>query len=139
MIKRRIILAVIMILAVPAVSLCDELKIAIDGVNIPVEWENNESVKALKKLAPLTVEMSAYGGFEQVGSLGSRAKNLPRNDTHITTRPGDIVLYSGYQIVIFHGSNSWSYTRLGKITGKSQSELSEILDKSGVTLTISAE
>ena len=128
-----------MILAVPAVSLCGELKIAIDGVNIPVEWEDNESVKALKKLAPLTVEMSAYGGFEQVGSLGSRAKNLPRNDTPISTRPGDIVLYSGNQIVIFHGSNSWSYTRLGKITGKSQSELSEILDKSGVTLTISAE
>ena len=139
MIKRRIILAVIMILAVPAVSLCDELKIAVDGVNIPVEWEDNESVKALKKLAPLTVEMSAYGGFEQIGSLGSRAKTLPRNDTPITTRPGDIVLYSGNQIVIFHGSNSWSYTRLGKITGKSQSELSEILDKSGVTLTISAE
>ena len=139
MIKRRIILAVIMILAVPAVSLCAELKIAIDGVNIPVEWEDNESVNALKKLAPLTVEMSAYGGFEQVGSLGSRAKTLPRNDTPITTRPGDIVLYSGNQIVIFHGSNSWSYTRLGKITGKSQSELSEILDKSGVTLTISAE
>ena len=128
-----------MILAVPAVSLCAELKIAIDGVNIPVEWEDNESVNALKKLAPLTVEMSAYGGFEQVGSLGSRAKTLPRNDTPITTRPGDIVLYSGNQIVIFHGSNSWSYTRLGKITGKSQSELSEILDKSGVTLTISAE
>lgn len=139
MIKRRIILAVIMILAVPAVSLCAELKIAIDGVNIPVEWEDNESVNALKKFAPLTVEMSAYGGFEQVGSLGSRAKTLPRNDTPITTRPGDIVLYSGNQIVIFHGSNSWSYTRLGKITGKSQSELSEILDKSGVTLTISAE
>ena len=136
---RGIILAVIMILAVPAVSLCDELKIAVDGVNIPVEWEDNESVKALKKLAPLTVEMSAYGGFEQVGSLGSRAKTLPRNDTPISTRPGDIVLYSGNQIVIFHGSNSWSYTRLGKITGKSQSELSEILDKSGVTLTISAE
>lgn len=128
-----------MILTVPAVSLCAELKIAIDGVNIPVEWEDNESVNALKKLAPLTVEMSAYGGFEQVGSLGSRAKTLPRNDTPITTRPGDIVLYSGNQIVIFHGSNSWSYTRLGKITGKSQSELSEILDKSGVTLTISAE
>ena len=119
--------------------MCAELKIAIDGVNIPVEWEDNESVNALKKLAPLTVEMSAYGGFEQVGSLGSRAKTLPRNDTPITTRPGDIVLYSGNQIVIFHGSNSWSYTRLGKITGKSQSELSEILDKSGVTLTISAE
>lgn len=125
-----------MIIAVPAVSLCAELKIAIDGVNIPVEWEDNESVNALKKLAPLTVEMSAYGGFEQVGSLG---RTLPRNDSHITAKPGDIMLYSGNQIVIFHGSNSWSYTRFGKITGKSQAELSEIFDKPGVTLKIFAE
>ena len=29
--------------------------------------------------------------------------------------PGDIVLYSGDQIVIFYGSNSWAYTRLGHV------------------------
>ena len=110
-----------------------ELNIMIDGENIPVRWENNESVNALKNFAPLTVKLSAYGGFEQVGSLGH---NLPRSDIDMTTQPGDIVLYSGNQIVIFHGSNSWAYTKLGSITGKTLSELKAILDKPGVTLKI---
>ena len=112
------------------------IKISADGVSLNVEWENNKSVEALRKILPITVEMSAYGGFEQVGSLG---RSLPRNDSHITAKPGDIMLYSGNQIVIFHGNNSWAYTRLGKITGKSRAELSEIFDKPGVTLKIFAE
>ena len=112
------------------------MKISADGVSLNVEWEDNESVKALRKIIPLTVEMSAYGGFEQVGNLG---RTLPRKDTHITTKPGDIVLYSGNQIVIFHGSNSWAYTRLGRITGITKAGLAEIFDKPGVTLTISAD
>ena len=133
--KMIIFLAVIALWIAPCFAESD-MKISVDGVNIPVEWENNASVEALKKLAPLTVKMSAYGGFEQVGDLG---KNLPRNDTHINTKPGDIVLYSGNQIVIFHGSNSWAYTRLGKITGKTQAGLAEILNKPGITLKISAD
>ena len=112
------------------------MKIFADGVSLNVEWEDNESVKALRKILPLTVEMSAYGGFEQVGSLG---RTLPRNDTHITTKPGDIVLYSGNQIVIFHGSNSWAYTRLGRITGITEAGLADILNKPGITLKISAD
>ena len=126
----------LMIFVIGVVPCSAEMKVSVDGMNLNVEWENNESVKALKELAPLTVEMTAYGGFEQVGGIG---RNLPRNDSHITTKPGDIMLYSGNQIVIFHGANSWSYTRLGKIIGKSRAELSEILSKPGVTLKISAE
>ena len=119
------------------VSSCygSELNIFIDGENIPVRWENNESVNALKNIAPLTVKLSAYGGFEQVGSLG---RTLPRNDVNMTSWPGDIVLYSGNQIVIFHGSNTWAYTKLGSITGKSLSELKAILDKPGVTISLTA-
>ena len=133
--KMIIFLAVIALWIAPCFAESD-MKISVEGVNIPVEWENNASVEALKKLAPLTVKMSAYGGFEQVGDLG---RNLPRNDTHINTKPGDIVLYSGNQIVIFHGSNSWAYTRLGKITGKTKAGLAEILNKPGITLKISAD
>lgn len=133
--KTVIFLALMILCAAPCFA-DSSMKISVDGVSLNVEWEDNESVNALRKLAPLTVKMSAYGGFEQVGSLG---RNLPRNDTHITTKPGDIMLYSGNQIVIFHGTNSWAYTRLGKITGKSNAELTEIFDKPGVTLKISAE
>lgn len=129
-----ILLACLFMFAVPVEAA--ELKLTIDGAEIPVKWEDNKSVNALKTLVPLNVKMSAYGGFEQVGSLG---RTLPRHDENITAWPGDIVLYSGNQIVIFHGSNTWAYTRLGSITGKSLSELKALLDKDGVKLTITAK
>jgi hypothetical protein len=77
--------------------------------------------------------MSAYGGFEQVGSLG---QSLPRNDVQTTTDAGDIVLYSGNQIVVFYGSNSWAYTRLGRISDRSAADMAELLGNGNVTLTI---
>lgn len=104
---------------------------------IPVTWENNASVEELKKLASsgLTIKMSKYGGFEQVGSIGH---NITSNDKQTKTAPGDIVLYSGNQLVVFYGSNSWAYTRLGKIN-LSKSELKELLGKKDVTVTLSVE
>ena len=113
-----------------------ELKLKVDGKELTVEWEDNESVSALKELAkeaPITIKMSMYGGFEQVGPIGA---DLPRNDVQITTQSGDIVLYSGNQIVLFYGSNSWSYTRLGKIT---EADLKTLLGTEPVTLTITTE
>ena len=77
-----------------------------------------------------------YGGFEQVGSLGS---SLPRNDVQTTIIAGDIVLYSGNQIVVFYGSNSWAYTRLGKITDKTAEEMSNLLGNGDVTITIALD
>ena len=115
----------------------ETLHLFINDIEVSVDWENNESVKALTDLVtenPLTVEMSMYGGFEQVGSLGT---SLPRNDIQTTTVSGDIMLYSGNQIVVFYGSNSWSYTRLGKITDKNPSELTEMLSQGDVRITIS--
>ena len=112
-----------------------ELKMKIDGQELTVIWEDNESVDALLALAsdsPITVEMSMYGGFEQVGSLGT---NLPRNDVQTTTQAGDIVLYSGNQIVVFYGSNSWAYTRLGHID-LTQQEMSDLLSHGDVTVTL---
>ena len=112
------------------------LTLSIDQRTVDVAWEDNAAVDALAKLAkngPVTISMSKYGGFEQVGAIGS---SLPRNDTQTTTEPGDIMLYSGNQIVVFYGSNSWSYTRLGKMTGMTRAELSELLGGGNVTLTI---
>jgi hypothetical protein len=76
--------------------------------------------------------MSMYGGFEQVGNLG---QSLPHNDKQTTTRAGDIVLYAGDSVVVFYGSNSWAYTRLGKITDPSEAELSQMLGSGDVKLT----
>lgn len=113
-----------------------DLTLQIDGIAVDVLWEDNESVDALTELAKeesLTIKMSKYGGFEQVGSLGT---GLPRNDQQTTTFAGDIVLYSGNQIVVFYGSNSWAYTRLGKIQGKTAEELASMLGGKDVTLTL---
>lgn len=111
------------------------LSLRINETNVAVAWENNQSVEALKELmksGPLMIRMSPYGGFEQVGPIG---QSLPRNDVQTVTGPGDIVLYSGNQVVVFYGSNSWAYTRLGHITDKSQSELTQLLSGNGVVLT----
>ena len=104
----------------------------IDGDEYPVEWENNESVEALKELCPLSLKMSMYGGFEQVGSIGS---SLPRNDEQTTTDYGDIVLYSGDQLVVFYGSNSWAYTRLGHILADKEI-MEEALGNGDVTIEL---
>ena len=108
------------------------LKIA--GTEVPVTWEDNASVKELKGLAAngLTISMSMYGGFEQVGPIGQR---ITSSDKQTTTSTGDIVLYSSSQIVIFYGSNSWSYTRLGKID-LPDDKVKELLSKGDVTITL---
>ena len=115
------------------------LKMKIAGTDVSVEWEDNESVEALKERAkdgPVTVQMSMYGGFEQVGYLGT---DLPRNDMQTVTQSGDIVLYSGDQIVVFYGSNSWAYTRLGHIMDKSDEEMAQLLSIGDVVITLSLE
>lgn len=81
----------------------------------------------------IEVFASRYGGFEQVGSL---SQSFSRNDVQTTTQPGDIVLYSGNQLVIFFGSNSWSYTRLSHIEGLSTDELTALLDKDVAVIEI---
>ena len=112
------------------------MRLLIGEREVPVAWEGNASVNALKDLCPITIQMSRYGGFEQVGPIG---QNIVREDEQTVTDSGDIVLYSGNQIVIFYGSNSWAYTRLGKITDKNAQQLKELLGNGDVTITITAE
>ena len=115
------------------------LQMRIGDTLVTVEWEDNESVQALRNLCtdtPFTIQMSMYGGFEQVGSIG---ESLPRNDVQTTTEAGDIVLYSGNQLVVFYGTNSWGYTRLGHITGQDAAGMAELLGNGDVTITLSME
>ncbi len=115
------------------------LHLYINETMVAVAWEDNDSAAALKELcedAPLTIQMSMYGGFEQVGAIGRR---LPSNDVQTTTSAGDIVLYSSNQIVIFYGSNSWAYTRLGHITDQDASGMASLLGNGNVTITIRME
>lgn len=115
----------------------ESMTLKIGERKVPVTWEDNASVEELKKLAAngLTIKMSKYGGFEQVGSIG---KNITSNDKQTKTAPGDIVLYTGNKLVVFYGSNSWAYTRLGKIN-MSKNELKDLLGKGDVTVTLTLE
>lgn len=91
------------------------MNVQVGDVVFSATLEENEAVSALVEMmreSPVVIQMSDYSGFEKVGSLGT---SLPASNSQTTTQAGDIVLYNGNQIVIFYGSNSWSYTRLGHI------------------------
>ena len=97
---------------------------------LKVKLEDNASVRALLGLlqnGPVSMTASNYGGFEKVCRLG---RSLPSSDVYMETEPGDVCLYASSQIVIFHGSNAWEYTRLGRIEGKTQAELKAALSGS---------
>lgn len=92
-----------------------KMNVQVGTENFTATLEDNEAAAAfaeLMKEEPVVIQMSDYSGFEKVGSLGT---SLPASNSQITTQAGDIVLYNNSQIVIFYGSNSWSYTRLGRI------------------------
>lgn len=111
------------------------MRLLIGETEVPVAWEENTSVDALKDLCPLTIQMSMYGGFEQVGPIG---QSIVSDDQQTSTDYGDIVLYSGNQIVIFYGTNSWAYTRLGHVD-LTQQEMRDLLANGDVTITLENE
>ena len=111
------------------------MNLYIDEQKIDVTWLDNDSVKALKKILPVTINMHEYGGFEQTGSIG---QSITRNDIQMDTVPGDIVLYNGNAISVFYAPSSWSYTKLGHIN-LSNGELNNLLNKDNVTFQLSSD
>ena len=110
-----------------AQTMTQKLYITIDGQTQAVTLVDNQATKTLvEKLqqAPVTVTLSSSGGFEIWGALGF---SLPTSNEQINAQPGDVILYNGSNICIFYGTNSWSYTRLGKIDGLSESQLRTFL------------
>lgn len=113
------------------------MNVQVGDVVFSATLEENEAVSALVEMmrkSPVVIQMSDYSGFEKVGPLGT---SLPVNNSQTTTQAGDIVLYNGNQIVIFYGSNSWSYTRLGHIDDLTGWE--DALGSEDVTMTLSIE
>ena len=106
-----------------------------------VTMEDNVGTRAL--IAALQTENIVYiahdyGNFEKVGYIG---QSFPTDNHQITTSAGDLVLYGGDNICIFYGSNSWSYTRIGKLDGLSADEVRRFV-KAGegeVSITLSLQ
>lgn len=112
------------------------ISVEVNGRNFTLDIENNAAVKAL--LADLSngevsVSVSAYGGFEQVGDYG---KTLPAKDRQQTAQPGDVMLYQGDKLVFFYGTNSWAYTKIGHI---SDSGFTDALRSNPQTITLRAQ
>ena len=115
----------------------NQIRVTVGSSSFIVNLEDNETAKALREMLAdedLTISASNYGGFEKVCQLG---KTLPRNDKQITTEAGDVMLYSGNQIVFFYGSNSWSYTKIGKVEASSIEELESVLSGSETEVILS--
>lgn len=113
----------------------ENMKLYINNNEIPVIWEENESVAELMEetaKGDIVIAMSMYSDFEQVGLLG---KQYSSDDKQTTTHCGDIVLYNSSNLVVFYGSNSWAYTRLGKMD-LSENEITDLLSNGDVTITI---
>ena len=92
-----------------------KMNVQVGDYTFTATLENNTAVEELvdmMKEGPVTISMGDYSGFEKVGPLG---RSLTTSNSQTTTDAGDIVLYNGNNIVMFYGSNSWSYTRIGKI------------------------
>ena len=97
--------------------------------------DNSSSRGLLEKLeaGPVTINAHDYSNFEKVGELGF---SLPRNDENYTTKPGDIILYQGNMLTIYYDTNTWDFTKLGRIDDISQDELKELLGEGDVVIVV---
>lgn len=114
-----------------------KMNVQIGNTSFKAVLEDNAATRELieiMKQEPISIDMDDYSGFEKVGPLG---RSLTTENHPTTTFAGDIVLYNGNQIVMFYGSNSWSYTRIGKIENLSGWE--EALGNGSITAVLSLE
>lgn len=99
-------------------------------------FDNNAVTSLVSSLekGPITLSFSEYGGFEKTADLPRR---LPTSDRRMTAQPGDIMLYLGNVMCIFFGSNSWSYTPLGKLDDMTSSDIKKFLSGNPTRIILS--
>ena len=136
--KRFFMIWAVMLLA-NTMIMAQKMYITIGGVTKTATLVDNAATRELAaKLqeAPVVVTLNSSGGFEIWGTLGF---SLPTSNEQMNAQPGDIVLYNGSNICMFYGTNSWSYTRLVKIDGLTESELRTFLKagESNISVTLS--
>ena len=118
-----------------------KLYLTIGGVTKTATMVSNSSTEALVaqlQQGDITYEAHDYGNFEKVGALGY---TFPQNNTQITTEPGDLILYQGSNLCIYYDTNSWNFTRIGKLDNMTQADIKTWVNAGGdnvsVTLSIS--
>ena len=122
--------------ATPSDKSAITMNITINGKTVSCQLVDNSSTRALLaqlEKGDITYEADDYGNFEEVGYIGF---SLPQNNESITTTAGDVILYQGNNICLYYGTNSWSFTRLGKIEGLSKDEIKTFLNAGGSSVRI---
>lgn len=122
--------------ATPSDKSASTMNITINGKTVSCQLVDNSSTRALLaqlEKGDITYEADDYGNFEKVGYIGF---SLPQNNESITTTAGDVILYQGNNICLYYGTNSWSFTRLGKIEGLSKDEIKTFLNAGGSSVRI---
>lgn len=130
-----IILWIIFIVSIPMRSQT-KIYITANGVTKTATLVDNKATLELISLleeGDITLSMTENGGFEKVGNL---PQSLSTSDTRQTARSGDIMLYVGNVICIFYGSNTWAYTKLGKLENMSSSEIEGFLSGNPVSVVL---
>lgn len=92
-----------------------KMQLSVNGHLFTATMADNKAARNfydMAKESPISIRLQDYSGFEKVGPLDVE---LPRSDRQTSTQTSNIMLYAGDQIVVFYGSHSWSYTRLGKV------------------------
>ena len=120
-----------------AASSATSITLRANGTSMSMTLADTAAAKALVEQlrnGPISVSMRAYGGFEKVGTL---PQALPTSDRQVTTAPGDVMLYQGNQLTIFHGANTWAYTPLGHIEGATADSLLAAFGEGDVTVELS--
>lgn len=136
--KKLLLLTIFSIFALMS-SAQTKINLTIGDKTMTATLVDNSATRELVSMlsqTPIVIEMDDYGGFEKVGAL---PQALPTSNSQITAQPGDIMLYQGRNMVIFYGSNSWSYTRLGKIDGATAESLREFLGNGSVSIKLTLD
>jgi len=98
-----------------------------------VDNVSTQALVAALQQGDITYEAHDYGGFEKVGDL---PQSFPQNNTQITTQPGDLILYTGRQLCIYYGTNSWNFTRLGQLDNMSVGDIKQWVDAGGSNVSV---
>lgn len=117
-------------------DMTQKLYITIDEVTKSATLVSNSSTVALVaqlQQGDITYQAHDYGNFEKVGPLGY---TFPQNNEQITTEPGDLILYQGNNLCIYYDTNSWNFTRIGKIDNASQEEIKSFVHAGGGDVTV---
>ena len=112
----------------------------INETNVNFELYDNDTADAfyqkVKEANTLTLTLKENGGFEKYGDLGF---SLPTNDESMTLTSGELAIYQGDKLCLFYGSNTYSYSKLGRIKFMTTNELKELLGEGDIEVEFKLE